>query len=323
LASWNQVWPLYLFWLDLVVAGRQSFMIIDSKSTANFMTRYRRDNAVTLHVVHNSHLASGAVPPYGKLSPSRRYAFERLDAFDSVVFLTEQQKKDVDLLLENPGNTCVIPNSLVLPPAGRQERRPEGGVILGSLTGRKRLDHAVSALELAQESVGAQLQLKIYGKGPEETSLRRLIADRDLGRSVTLAGHSAVARQEFRSASFTLLTSKLSVRGLALIEAMSVGCIPIAYDVPYGPADIIDDGVNGFLVEAGNIPAMAEAIVKLHAMETSAVDEMRARAVATASSFSDAAIVKRWRAEMRAAANHKISAAIDRRVSGLREGQKV
>jgi poly(glycerol-phosphate) alpha-glucosyltransferase len=307
-SSWNQIWPLYLFWLDCVVAGRESFMIVDSKSTANFMTRYRRDNVVTMHLVHNSHMASGAVPPHGELSPTRRYVFERLSSFDSVVLLTESQKKDVDLVFGNPRNTCVIPNSRSLPLVTRPQHGhdPQLGVILGSLTGRKRLDHAVSALGLARNLGGMELKLRIYGQGPEEASLRKLIAARDLGQSVALAGYSSSARQEFEWASFTMLTSKLEGQGLVLIEAMSVGCIPIAYDVPYGPADIIDDGVNGFLVKAGDIDAMAEQIVRLRTMEPSAVEEMRLQAVAKASTFNDTAVVEGWGAEMRAAVDRKL-----------------
>lgn len=324
-ASWNQVWPLYLFWLDLVVAGRQSFMIVDSKSTANFMTRYRRDNVVTMHVVHNSHLASHAVPPNGELSPSRRYVFERLSSFDAVVFLTGSQKKDADLLLDSPGNTCVIPNSRILPSASSPERGhdPALGVILGSLTTRKRLDHAVSALGLARDAAGMEFDLRIYGKGPERASLRDLITDKGLDEFVTLRGHSTVARQEFEKASFTLLTSKLGVQGLVLIEAMGAGCIPIAYDIPYGPADIIDDGVNGFLITPGDVQAMADTIVRLRTMDPDAVEKMRLEAIAKAGSFSDAAAVKRWRREMRAAADRKLSAALDRKLSDALEPRKV
>jgi poly(glycerol-phosphate) alpha-glucosyltransferase len=324
-ASWSQISALYLFWLDLVVAGRQSFMIVDSKSAANFMTRYRRDNVVTMHVVHNSHLAARAVPPYGELSPSRRYVFERLGSFDSIVFLTASQKKDVDLLLDSPGNACVIPNSRFLPPVSAPERGhdPEQGVILGSLTTRKRLEDAISAVGLARSSSGMDFNLKIYGKGPEDVSLRGLIAEKDLREAVTLPGYSASARQEFEHASFTLLSSKLAVQGLVLIEAMSVGCIPIAYDVPYGPADIIDDGVNGFLVKAGDVQAMADLIVRLRTMEPTAVEELRLQAVAKSRTFSDAATAERWGAEMRAAADRKLSAALDRKINGTLEPQTV
>jgi poly(glycerol-phosphate) alpha-glucosyltransferase len=307
-ASWNQIWPLYLFWLDCVVAGRESFMIVDSKSTANFMTRYRRDNVATLHLVHNSHMASGAIPPYGELSPTRRYVFERLSAFDAVVLLTEGQKKDVDLVFGNPRNTCVIPNSRSLPEVSRPElgHDPQLGVILGSLTARKRLDHAISAIDVARKSGNAEFKLRIYGQGPDEASLRKLIAARELDKHVELAGYSPSARQEFAGASFTLLTSTLEGQGLVLIEAMSVGCIPIAYDVPYGPSDIIEHGVNGFLVEAGDISALAERIRQIGTMDAEALTKMRQAAFARAHEFNDEAVVQMWGTAMRDAIERKL-----------------
>ncbi|SDL11360.1 poly(glycerol-phosphate) alpha-glucosyltransferase [Arthrobacter sp. ok362] len=315
-ASWNQIWPLYLFWLDCVVADRESYMIVDSKSTANFMTRYRRDNVVTMHLVHNSHMASGAVPPHGELSQTRRYVFERLNSFDAVVFLTESQKRDVDLVFGNPPNACVIPNSRSLPGISKPElgHDPQLGVVLSSLTNRKRLDHSVSAIGRARTSGDLELKLSIYGQGPEKASLQKLITAQGLGESVELAGYSPSAREKFESASFTMLTSKLEGQGLVLIEAMSVGCIPIAYDVPYGPADIIDDGVDGFLVKAGEVSSMAEAIVELRTMEPSAIEKMRLQAVAKATTFNDAAVVDRWSAEMHAA--------LDRKLRGILQGQK-
>ncbi|MDQ0633526.1 poly(glycerol-phosphate) alpha-glucosyltransferase [Arthrobacter pascens] len=310
-ASWNQVWPLYLFWLDCVVAGRESFMIVDSKSTANFMTRYRRNNVVTLHLVHNSHMASGALPPHGELSPTRRYVFERLNSFDAVVFLTESQKKDVDLVFDNPPNTCVIPNSRSFPALSEPENGhiAELGIVLGALTGRKRLDHAIRAVAKAGESSDLDYRLEIYGQGPDHAALLRLIQSSGLEGHVALRGYSIDARQEFERASFTLLTSKLEGQGLVLIEAMSVGCIPISYDVPYGPADIIQDGVNGFLVPAGDIPAMAEKIRLIGDMDAEDLKNMRRAAVSRAHSFNDELVVQTWGTAMRAAVDRKLGGA--------------
>lgn len=315
--SWNQIWPLYLFWLDCVTAGRESFMIVDSKSTANFMTRYRRDNVVTMHLVHNSHMASGALPPHGELSPTRRYVFERLGSFDSVVFLTESQKKDVDLVFGNPKNTCVIPNSRSFPVVSAPEsgHAPQQGVILGSLDGRKRMDHAIRAVAQARQDSGVDFTLDIYGQGAEQAALSRLIKSSGLQKSVALRGYSMDARREFERASFTLLTSKLEGQGLVLIEAMSAGCIPISYDVPYGPADIIQDGVNGFLVEAGDMSAMAERIRRLSTMGEAELKAMRLAAVARAHTFNDGMVVAAWGAAMRDGIERKLWARPVSRVS--------
>lgn len=307
-ASWNQIWPLYLFWLDCVVEGRESFMIVDSKSTANFMTRYRRDNVVTMHLVHNSHMASGALPPYGELSPTRRYVFERLSSFDAVVFLTQRQKEDVDLIFNDPRNTCVIPNSRSLPAVSDPEdgHTPDLGIILGSLTGRKRLDHAIRAVAEARKTSDVPYALEIYGHGTEQAALAKLIGSIGLEDHVALKGYSMDARKEFERASFTLLTSKLEGQGLVLIEAMSAGCIPISYDVPYGPADIIEDGVNGFLVKAGDIPAMAERIRALSTMSWDDLKTMRRAAVSRAHAFNDEMVVRKWGAAMRDAIERKL-----------------
>ena len=60
---------------------------------------------------------------------------------------------------------------------------------------------------------------------------------------------------EFSKASFSLLTS--SAEGLpgVLIESMGRGCIPISYDLPYGPSDIITHGVDEAVTLADRIAA--------------------------------------------------------------------
>jgi hypothetical protein len=45
---------------------------------------------------------------------------------------------------------------------------------------------------------------------------------------------------------------------------MSMGCVPIAYDVPSGSTEIIEHGKSGLLVPLGNIRAWAEEIRHLH-----------------------------------------------------------
>ncbi len=75
-------------------------------------------------------------------------------------------------------------------------------------------------------------------------------------------GTSSDARRRLATASFLLLTSSLEGFPLVLVEAMAAGCIPIAYDVPYGPSDVIVSGRNGFLVPAGDLDALTRAVAE-------------------------------------------------------------
>lgn len=294
-AAWNQMWPLYLFWLDRVTASKETYIIVDSKSTANFMTRYQRDNVATIHMVHNSHVASGQVPPHGALSSVRKYVFDRLSSFDGVVLLTEKQKQDVDMIYKS-GNTYVVPNSTELPDRSVVDRPRDKtqGVMLASLTHRKRIDHALGALAKANSTATLAFVLVIYGQGPERDALERLSYELKIQANVKFAGQISNPRERLEQSSFVLLTSRMEGLPLVLLEAMSVGCIPIAYDIPYGPSAVIDDGINGFLVDGGDKNALASRILQIERLSSEDLTEMRRQARLTAESFSDPAVTAKW-----------------------------
>jgi len=119
-------------------------------------------------------------------------------------------------------------------------------------------------------------------------------------------------REQLESASFVLLTSKAEGLPLVILEALSVGCLPIAYDMPYGPGDTIIDGVNGYLVAAGDIAAATDRILSLGELGPEEVEEMRRRARLTAEGFSDQAVTATWGEVMRAATEAKLRAIVDR-----------
>lgn len=295
--SFGSAWALYRFWLDVLRDREPSFMIVDSKTVANFMATYRRKRAVVIHVVHGTHLSGDT------LSASRKATIENLDAFDGVVFLTQRQRADVEALVGEHRNLAVIGNGRDLPPAAQQQPRNVGdGIMLASLTARKRVDHAVRAV--AGAAVGHPgVSFDVYGDGPEREHIAGEIAE--LNAPVRLRGHVPDARELLGSASFLLLTSSSEGLPLVLVEAMAAGCIPISYDIPYGPADVIRPGRNGYLVPAGDPDAAARAIVDLTSLPPRRVERLRRQARRTAREFSDLAITRLWAREFRAAAARK------------------
>ncbi len=303
--SWGSVWGIYRHWLDELTAGEQSFLVVDSKTAARFARTYRRSHVVTMHVLHGSHRTADG----SDLSPSRRTVVENLSDFDAAVVLTQGQRDDVIQDLGPQPNLAVIPNGFDGTPSGGGERpaRVRGkGLMLASLIARKRVSHGIRAVARARRSV--QATLDVYGDGERRPLLEKTIRSEGVGDCVHLRGHDATARAAFASADFMLLTSKAEGLPLALVEAMAAGCIPIAYDIPYGPADVISDGTNGFLVPAGDIDALAERIVRLQRMAPRAVDAMRRRAMATAGRFDDRAVLRAWGREMERAFERKHSA---------------
>lgn len=298
IGSMASVRAFYRFWLDSLPRDPKAFFVIDSKTSANHYPEFRRDDADTIYMVHGSHLADGVTSPFGELSPGRRHTFERLESFDGVVFLTEAQRQDVQAAFGDLGNLYVCPNSResVDTPAGvdLDDRPKRRGVAMGALVRGKRFSHVIRAVRSAQRRL-CFVKVEIFGDGPQREPLERSIRKWGVTRRVRLAGFTADPLGEFARASFMLMTSNREGFGLVIVEAMSQGCIPIAYDIKYGPSDIITDGVDGFLVEPGDIRGLAHAIRRIVRMSSSERRAMREAAVRRAAEFSDDAVVDRWR----------------------------
>ncbi|MCU1406593.1 MAG: glycosyltransferase [Glaciihabitans sp.] len=340
LRSWGGTRAFYRFWLDQLVGGGRAFMIVDSKTSASFMLTYRRRNVVTVHVVHASHLA-GTERPMGQLRPTRREVFENLERFDSVVVLTSRQRDDVRTLLGSSTmaqatdpqlaaakrkalkNLAVIPNSRPFDALSAVSTEPERGrgIVLAGLTARKRVDHAITAVSSVSQSLAAsqpagspnvvspadgrpRVTLDVYGDGVLRAELDDLAATSGTAM-VTMHGHHQDARKALETSSFLIATGTSEGFPLVLVESMAAGCIPIAYDVPYGPADIITDGRNGYLVTSGDVSALADAILRFYGLPARQVLAMRQAAKRTARQFSDEAVTRLWARELTNAARRK------------------
>ena len=280
LQTWKSIWGLYRYWLDELVGGDRAVLIADSKPAATFLTSYRRKRVLTAHVIHGSHLEDDGVT----LRESRRPVLEAIDKLDLVVTLTNRQRLDLERLLDPQVPLVTIPNAIDLPAAFAADRDPERGIVLASLTERKRVGHALAAVAGVPAA-----RLDIYGDGPERCRL-----ESRAGAGIVFQGHVRGAARELENRSFLLVTSRSEGSPLAIMEALAAGCIPIAYDIPYGPADLIADGRTGFLVEDGDTGGLQSRIEELLAMPERRRARMRRAARAAAGQYTDAAVIAAW-----------------------------
>ena len=69
--------------------------------------------------------------------------------------------------------------------------------------------------------------------------------------------------EEYMHSSMLLMTSIYEPFGLVLPEAMSCGLPVVAFDCPYGPAEIITNEVDGFLVKNRDINRYVDSVCQL------------------------------------------------------------
>ena len=297
LGGWQGAWGLYEAWLDSLPRDPIAWLIVDSKTSARHLTHYHRDDVVTLHVVHGSHLEPESGRPMGILRESRQEVMENLDKWDGVVFLTKEQLGEVDALLGPGDNRYVIPHGRFVPKeAPNLKRSSRHGVMLTSLNKRKQISHAIKAMTRVGRVGLRRPTLDVWGQGPYEERLRKAIEKSDA--PVELRGYSDHAWKEFDKASFSLLTSNNEAFGLVLVESMGHGCIPISYDTPYGPSEIITHGVNGFLVQSDDISGLVTEIRRIARATSAELAPIREAAYRRALEFNDEHVTEKWASVM-------------------------
>lgn len=292
-AGWESDTALHHAWLDWMIGGRRATLISDSSPIGGTMHSYRRDHVTVAQVLHNPHLKDPAGSPYGLLPPAKKEILAHLDDYDLVTTLTDDQRRDMRTISLAGDNLRTVSNMYGGPFVERIVERPRArGVLVGRLVEQKRVAHAVRAMARLHRSSPATLD--IYGTGSHEERLAALIAELGVGETVRMHGFRHDARAQFRSASFSVLSSRFEGQGLVLLESLAAGCIPVSYDIAYGPSDILTDGVDGFLVPAGDVEALADTIARVVALDSARLRRMRAAAVRRAADFAPEVIVRRW-----------------------------
>ena len=136
-------------------------------------------------------------------------------------------------------------------------------------------------------------EIHIYGNGELKQDLERLIQEKKLSDVIHIYPATSNINQVYMESKGILSPSRFEGLSMVLIEAMSYGVPPIAFNYPCGPQDIITNNVNGILVNNGDIIAYSEAITKF-INDESFRESLSAAAIERAKYFSKERIINQW-----------------------------
>lgn len=135
-------------------------------------------------------------------------------------------------------------------------------------------------------------RLIFVGEGEEREYLERYVDKYNMSR-VTFTGVQSQVEDYYRIASIVCLTSNFEGWGLALTEGMQYGCVPMTFNNYKAASDIIDDGINGYLVSPYNLNEYAARLSRL--MSDDAIRErMSQSAIEKVKKFDTDEIVDLW-----------------------------
>jgi glycosyltransferase involved in cell wall biosynthesis len=217
----------------------------------------------------------------------------RYPDLDALVVLTEGDLHDYGELLAGSSTRVVrIPNALPQIPGGRSDLVRPLVVAAGRLTWQKGFDLLIPAFaEVVRKH--PEWKLHIYGAGAKYGKLRRLIVEHDVYNNVFLMGQSRYLGEQLAEASIFALSSRYEGFGMVIIEAMSKGVPVVSFDCPRGPNEIVEVGVDGLLVENGDVEAFTEALLCLIEDEDSR-RKMGEAALSTAARYDLGIVGQQW-----------------------------
>lgn len=185
----------------------------------------------------------------------KRRKFRKLDM---LVALTQGDADDWKRVCHH---VCVIPNVVHLNDSGNYSQcNSKKAIFVGRFDVQKDFGTMLKVWSLVQQRHPEWI-LNVYGNGGLKSKYEEFVAE----QKTNVVIHPAVPdiMEKYKESSMLLMSSLYEPFGLVLVEAMSCGLPVVAFNCPYGPADIINDGTDGFLVEDRNIEAFADRVSQL------------------------------------------------------------
>lgn len=135
--------------------------------------------------------------------------------------------------------------------------------------------------------------LTIYGQGPQKQQLQEQIDRLAVSNTVTLHPPVIDIERAYVDSAILAMTSRYEGLPMALLEGQACGLPLVSYACKCGPRDIIRNGVNGYLIEEGDVAGMADKLVELiHDPELRS--ELGKNAAHMAHNYAEKKIMNQW-----------------------------
>ena len=139
--------------------------------------------------------------------------------------------------------------------------KPKMVLTIGQFIHRKGFDVLLKAWN---KELDENYSLVIVGGGEEENQYQQYIADHNL-KNVQLVGFKQKEEifEYYKAADLFVLPTREDIWGLVVNEAMAMGLPVVSTDMCVAAAELIEDGVNGYIVPVNDSKELAEAMKKM------------------------------------------------------------
>lgn len=246
-----------------------------------------KNNALLIKERHNSYY--NRQNPKGVIQEIKQKIEDYIDnKYDWIVALNKKEKEYI-----KGNNAVVIPNLIQKSPI-QVELDSKKVMAAGRIAPVKKFEELIRIWKQVANDF-SDWKLHIYGQDYLGTvqQLKNLIEQLDLKNQVFIKDAVPDLRNQMLDYSIFAMTSKTECFPTVLLEALSVGLPIVSYDCPHGPRHIVENGINGFLIENKNQEQFKEKLKKLMAEKELRI-ELGKRAKLSSEKFEPEKVMKKW-----------------------------
>ena len=207
-----------------------------------------------------------------------------------VIVLTEKDKK---YFQKNLKNVDCIPNFIPNISDKTSELNNKILISVGRLEKQKGYDTLIGICSKFLSKY-PEWKLKIFGEGNLKKELQVQIEKFKLENQILLMGTTDKIEEEYLKSDVYIMSSRFEGFPMVLLEAASYNLPIISFDCPSGPSDIIENGVNGFLIKNFNEEEMQRKI-EILMKDESLRKEMSKNGKEKIEEFSKDKVLKKWK----------------------------
>lgn len=215
-----------------------------------------------------------------------------------IITMTNAQKENLERRLTKHAPITVINGSPVaqdLPHVAMDKRDRHHVIYVGRLGGDKQINRLLRAFQQVHNRVkNATLCIYGYGDPQEVKSYEDLRHQLGLDGIVEFAGYQPDLTSTYDQAGLLMDASMSDVQPLAMAEALSHGVPVVSFNYQYGPAELIQNDVNGYLVNVNDEDKLAQQVVKVLS-DNDLQDRLSAGAYEHLATFSEETTMDQWR----------------------------
>lgn len=239
------------------------YLIVDRSALfSKPIEKLKAPHIKTIFLMHSSHIVAGAPPETGKINKNYEYLLANPQIADAIIIFTERQSKHIYERLGIHENVYIIPHNLEkLPVKVSFESRETNKVIyLGRFSILKNQQSLIDAFEIVLKEI-PNATLDLYGEGDTKKRDNKYVKEKGLENNIFIHSYTNDVTSVYNQASLAAFPSKLEGFSLFVLESISHGLPVVSFDIDYGPADMINEGENGFLIPPLDTVKLAEGIL--------------------------------------------------------------